>query len=105
MKHGSWFYHQSQALGGATFHKRSVKQDSNSLTLSTVRFYQDGKGCYSLPLEDYCGCSTRLLTLLEYRPSLRMVVILSVDISIGIATAIQLLFKRSKRLLLTHLFI
>jgi hypothetical protein len=24
-----------------------------------------GKGCYSLPYIDYCGCSTRLLTLLN----------------------------------------
>ena len=26
-----------------------LKQDSNSLTLRAVRFYQDGKGCYSAP--------------------------------------------------------
>ena len=80
-----------------------VKQDSNSLTLSTVRFYYDCEGCYSLPLKDCCGCCTRLSTLLEYGPTFRMVVKLSVDISITIAIAIQRLFKL-KRLLLTHTY-
>ena len=80
-----------------------VKQDSNSLTLSTVRFYYDCEGCYSLPLKESCGCCTRLFTLLKYGPTFRMVVKLSVDISITIAIAIQRLFKL-KRLLLTHTY-
>jgi hypothetical protein len=33
-------------------------------------------GCYSLPTIDYCGCSTRLLTLLKIRPSLPIGVLL-----------------------------
>jgi hypothetical protein len=36
------------------------KYDGINLTINMA-----GMGCYSLPTIDYCGCSTRLLTLLN----------------------------------------
>jgi hypothetical protein len=75
--------------------------NANNIIISILDI---GKGCYSLPYIDYCGCSTRLLTLLNTDLSCDRCYS-GVDISIGIAIAIPQSVQTQKVVINTRVYL